>query len=220
MRIELDARGLACPKPVINTKKELDNIDQGAVVVTVDNEIAKENIFKLAKSMNYDASVLKSEKDLICIEIIKGENVIIEEKSQESLSDTCIFINSDKMGNGNDELGHVLMKGYIYTLTESKPYPKSILFVNSGIKLTTENEATIENLKILQDAGVEILSCGTCLDYYGLKDDLCESDIVFKFVKRFNCSITIMNKGEHYFHTQEQLKFFKQWVDESIHKII
>ena len=172
MRIELDARGLACPKPVINTKKQLDNIDQGAVVVTVDNEIAKENIFKLAKSMNYDASVLKSEKDLICIEIIKGENVIIEEKSQESLSDTCIFINSDKMGKGNDELGHVLMKGYIYTLTESKPYPKSILFVNSGIKLTTENEATIENLKILQDAGVEILSCGTCLDYYGLKDDL------------------------------------------------
>lgn len=172
MRIELDARGLACPKPVINTKKQLDNIDQGAVVVTVDNEIAKENVFKLAKSMNYDASILKSEKDLICIEIIKGENVIIEEKSQESLSDTCIFINSDKMGNGNDELGHVLMKGYIYTLTESKPYPKSILFVNSGIKLTTENEATIENLKILQDAGVEILSCGTCLDYYGLKDDL------------------------------------------------
>ncbi|CEK32437.1 SirA-like protein [[Clostridium] sordellii] len=172
MRIELDARGLACPKPVINTKKQLDNIDQGAVVVTVDNEIAKENIFKLAKSMNYDARVLKSEKDLICIEIIKGENVIIEEKSQESLSDTCIFINSDKMGNGNDELGHVLMKGYIYTLTESKPYPKSIVFVNSGIKLTTENEATIENLKILQDAGVEILSCGTCLDYYGLKDDL------------------------------------------------
>ena len=172
MRIELDARGLACPKPVINTKKELDNIDQGAVVVTVDNEIAKENIFKLAKSMNYDASVLKSEKDLICIEIIKGENVIIEEKLQESLSDTCIFINSDKMGNGNDELGHVLMKGYIYTLTESKPYPKSILFVNSAIKLTTENEATVENLKLLQDAGVEILSCGTCLDYYGLKDSL------------------------------------------------
>ncbi|MEF9991496.1 MAG: sulfurtransferase-like selenium metabolism protein YedF [Terrisporobacter sp.] len=172
MRIELDARGLACPKPVINTKKELDNIAQGVVVVTVDNEMAKENILKLVKSMNYEANILKSEKDSICIEIIKGENVIIEEKSQESLSDTCIFINSDKMGNGNDELGHVLMKGYIYTLTESKPYPKSILFVNSGIKLTTENEATVENLKILQESGVEILSCGTCLDYYDLKDAL------------------------------------------------
>lgn len=172
MRIELDAMGLACPKPVINTKKKLDSIEQGIVVVTVDNEIAKENILKLAKSMNLEANVLKTEKDSICIEIIKGENVIIEEKSQESLSDTCIFINSDKMGSGNDELGHVLMKGYIYTLTESKPYPKNILFVNSGIKLTTENEATIENLKILQDAGVEILSCGTCLDYYGLKEEL------------------------------------------------
>ena len=172
MRIELDAKGLACPKPVINTKKELDSIEQGVVEVTVDNEIAKENILKLAKSMNFEANILKSEKDCICIEIIKGENVIIEEKSQESLTDTCIFINSDKMGSGNDELGHVLMKGYIYTLTESKPYPKSILFVNSGIKLTTENEATIENLKLLEEAGVEILSCGTCLDYYGLKENL------------------------------------------------
>lgn len=172
MRIELDAKGLACPKPVINTKKKLDSIEQGVLEVTVDNEIAKENILKLAKSMNLEANVLKTEKDSICIEIIKGENVIIEEKSQESLADTCIFINSDKMGTGNDELGHVLIKGYIYTLTESKPYPKSILFVNSGIKLTTENEATVENLKILQDAGVEILSCGTCLDYYGLKEEL------------------------------------------------
>lgn len=172
MRIELDARGLACPKPVINTKKKLDSIEQGVVEVTVDNEIAKENILKLAKSNNFEANVLKTEKDSICIEIIKGENVIIEEKSQESLSDTCIFINSDKIGSGNDELGHVLMKGYIYTLTESKPYPKSVLFVNSAVKLTTENEATIENLKILQGAGVEILSCGTCLDYYGLKEEL------------------------------------------------
>lgn len=172
MRIELDAKGLACPKPVINTKKKLDSIEQGVIEVTVDNEIAKENILKLAKSMNLEANVLKTEKDSICIEIIKGENVIIEEKSQESLADTCIFINSDKMGTGNDELGQVLIKGYIYTLTESKPYPKSILFVNSGIKLTTENEATVENLKILQDAGVEILSCGTCLDYYGLKEEL------------------------------------------------
>ena len=76
------------------------------------------------------------------------------------------------MGNGNDELGEVLMKGFIYTLTESKPYPKSILLVNSGVKLSTENYDTIGNLKILEEAGVEILSCGTCLDYYGLKESL------------------------------------------------
>ena len=76
------------------------------------------------------------------------------------------------MGSGNDELGEVLIKGFIYTLTEAKPYPKYIVFVNSGVKLTAQNKATIENLKILEEGGVEIVSCGTCLDYYGLKDTL------------------------------------------------
>ena len=151
MYIEIDARGLACPKPVINTKKELDNIEQGIVIVTVDNDVAKQNILKLSSSLNCESRVIKEEKDLISIEIKKGENVIIEEKKQEELEDKCIFI---------------------YTLTESKPYPKSILLVNSGVKLSTENYDTIGNLKILEEAGVEILSCGTCLDYYGLKESL------------------------------------------------
>ena len=172
MYIEINAVGLACPKPVINTKKELDKIEEGIVVVTVDNDIAKQNILKLSNSLNCKAEIIKQEKDLISIEIKKGENVIIEEKKQDELEDKCIFISSDKIGNGNDELGAVLMKGFIYTLTESKPYPKSILLVNSGVKLSTENYDTIENLKILEEAGVEILSCGTCLDYYGLKGSL------------------------------------------------
>lgn len=172
MYIEIDAVGLACPKPLINTKKELDKIDNGIVVVTVDNDIAKQNILKLSNSLNCESKIIKEEKDLICIEIKKGENVIIEEQNQEKLEDKCIFISSDKIGNGNDELGAVLMKGFIYTLTESKPYPKSILLVNSGVKLSTENYDTVENLKILEEAGVEILSCGTCLDYYGLKESL------------------------------------------------
>ena len=172
MYIEINAVGLACPKPVINTRKELDKIEEGIVVVTVDNDIAKQNILKLSNSLNCKAEIIKQEKDLISIEIKKGENVIIEEKKQDELEDKCIFISSDKIGNGNDELGAILMKGFIYTLTESKPYPKSILLVNSGVKLTTENYDTVGNLKILEEAGVEILSCGTCLDYYGLKESL------------------------------------------------
>lgn len=172
MFIEVDARGLDCPKPVINTKKELDKIENGIVIIKVDNYIAKENILKLARSLNCEAKIIKDEKDLIEIEIKKGESDIIEKKQDNALEDRCIFISSDKMGKGNDELGEVLIKGYIYTLTETKPYPKHIVFINSGVKLTTRNEATIENLKILEEAGVEILSCGTCLDYYNLKDDL------------------------------------------------
>ena len=172
MLIEIDARGLGCPKPVINTKKELDKIENGVVIVTVDNSIAKENILKLAKSLNCEVNVAKEEEYLIVIEIKKGENIFIEAKIENELEDSCIFISSDKMGSGNDELGEVLIKGYIYTLTEAKPYPKYIVFVNSGVKLTAQNKATIENLKILEASGVEILSCGTCLDYYGLKDTL------------------------------------------------
>lgn len=172
MKIEIDARGLNCPMPVINTKKELDKIESGLVITTVDNAIAKENILKLANSLNCEAKVIKEEKDLISIEIKKGENVIIEKNENIALEDKCIFISSDKMGEGNEELGKVLIKGFIYTLTESKPYPKHIILVNGGVKLSTENEATVENLKILEEAGVEILSCGTCLDYYGLKEKL------------------------------------------------
>ena len=172
MYIEIDAIGLACPKPVINTKKELDNIEEGIVVVTVDNHIAKQNILKLSNSLNCESRVIKDEKDLISIEIKKGENVIIEEQVKDELENKCIFISSNKMGKGNDELGEILMKGFIYTLTESKPYPKSVLLVNSGVKLSTENYDTVQNLKILEESGVEILSCGTCLDYYGLKESL------------------------------------------------
>ena len=172
MFIEEDARGLDCPKPVINTKKELDKMENGIVVTRVDNYIAKENILKLATSLSCEAKIIKEEKDLIEIEIKKGESDIIEKKQDSILDDRCIFISSDKMGKGNDELGEVLIKGYIYTLTEAKPYPKHIIFVNSGVKLTAQNEATIEHIKILEEAGVEILSCGTCLDYYDLKENL------------------------------------------------
>ncbi|MGL6105672.1 sulfurtransferase-like selenium metabolism protein YedF [Romboutsia sp.] len=170
MHIEVDARGLGCPKPVINTKKELEKIDEGTVVVTLDNDIAKQNIIKLVNSLNYEFKILKEEKDLIVVEITKGKNAIIEQ--QHELEDKCIFISSDKMGKGNDELGEVLIKGYIYTLTEARPYPKYIVLVNSGVKLSAENKATIENLKILEEDGTQILSCGTCLDYYNLNDNL------------------------------------------------
>ncbi|WP_304341372.1 sulfurtransferase-like selenium metabolism protein YedF [Metaclostridioides mangenotii] len=176
MRVEVDARGLACPKPVINTKKELEKLSDGIVITTVDNKMAKENLLKLAKSLNLESNIVKDEEDLITIEISKnGETcelaeAIIEEN--DDLENRCIFITKDSMGSGNDELGQVLIKGFIYTLTETKPYPKSILLVNGGIKLSTVNEDTIGNLKILEEAGVEVLSCGTCLDYYDLKDGL------------------------------------------------
>ncbi|MCT4633375.1 MAG: sulfurtransferase-like selenium metabolism protein YedF [Firmicutes bacterium] len=170
MIIKVDARGLDCPMPVIKTKKALQESEE--VVAIVDNETAKENVSKLAKSMNCNINIRESEGDYY-IDIFKGEKASEEQLNEKSsIQDLVIFVGSDKMGVGSDELGEVLIKGYFYALTECEPYPKSILFVNSGVNLTIEGSPTLENLRKLESLGVEILSCGTCLDYYNIKDKL------------------------------------------------
>lgn len=177
MRIEVDARGLNCPLPVIKTKKELENINEGIVVTIVDNEIAKENVLKLVNSMKCESKINQQENNYY-IEITKGELEELESiqeeiiKKQEVDDNTVVFISSNVMGRGSDELGEILINGFIYTLSQTTPYPKSIIFVNSAVKLTTQNENTIDNLKLLEEEGVEILSCGTCLDYLNLKNML------------------------------------------------
>lgn len=177
MRIEVDARGLNCPLPVIKTKKELDNINDGIVVTIVDNEIAKENVLKLVNSMRCESKVNQQENTYY-IEITKGELEEIQSIQEEIIQrqevddNTVVFISSNVMGRGSDELGEILINGFIYTLSQTTPYPKSIIFVNSAVKLTTQNENTIDNLKLLEEQGVEILSCGTCLDYLNLKNML------------------------------------------------
>lgn len=175
MKREIDARGENCPKPFIMTKKALDDSETGDIVTIVDNEIAKENVCKLVESLNLDYSVEEKGEDFY-IEIQKSgctESTVKTSVDKEvGLKDNVVLFTKDKLGHGNDELGKVLIKGYIYTLTELEEKPKTLLFLNSGVLLTTGESETIEDLKKLEEMGVEILSCGTCLDYYHLKDDL------------------------------------------------
>ncbi|RKD22222.1 selenium metabolism protein YedF [Caminicella sporogenes DSM 14501] len=172
MKLEVDARGMQCPKPVIETKKAMEKINEGTIITIVDNEVAKENVTKLAKSLNCEVEVKEINGDFY-VSIYKG--MVHEEYVPEDKTDTkdlVLLIGKDIMGDGSEELGKVLMKGYFYTLTEIKPYPKAILFVNSGVKLTTEGSEVIDHIRKLESEGVEILSCGTCLDYFNLKDKL------------------------------------------------
>lgn len=170
--IEIDARGQACPKPVIMTKKRLDEINEGTIVTIVDNEVAKENVSKLANSMGLDYSIDKK-GDNYYIRINKGEtNTTLSENVSANLKDMTIGISSDKMGKDNEELGKILMKSFIYTLSETRPYPSSIVFYNAGVKLTTEGSEVLDDLMKLEEEGVEIISCGTCLDFLNLKDKL------------------------------------------------
>ncbi len=172
-KIEVDARGQACPKPVIMTKKELDNIEEGIIITIVDNEVAKNNVSKLANSLGFEYKVDEGENEYL-ITIIKGKGEVKEEeKAKGAVSgDKVVVFSSNTMGKGSEELGKVLIKSFIYTLTETSPYPATLIFYNGGVHLTCEGSPVLEDLKKLEDEGVEIISCGTCLDYFNIKDKL------------------------------------------------
>jgi selenium metabolism protein YedF len=187
----LDCRGLACPKPVIMTKKELEALPSGELEVIVDNIAAKENVSKFVKNIGYEFEV--TEKDNLYYITIKKDGEAIEETCNimdfaNTNKNLVILVGSDKMGFGDDKLGAALMKSYIYALTESEVKPSCMLFLNGGVKLTTEGSEVLDSLKQLEKGGVEILSCGTCLDFYGLKEKLCVGGItnMYTIVEKMN----------------------------------
>lgn len=174
MEVKIDARGLACPKPVIETKKALEGINEGNIITIVDNNAAKENVSRLAKSLKLHYCVSEVDGNFE-ISIFKGAYAQSSEETVQKrpdLANLVIFVGKDTLGEGSRELGEILIKSYFYSLTESEPYPKAIIFVNSGVKLTTLQPQVIDHLKKLTEFGTEVHSCGTCLDYYGVKEML------------------------------------------------
>ena len=166
--IKVNAIGEVCPKPVIMTKKALKEIESGVVEVSVDNVTSKENVEKMAKEMGHTFET-KEEGNVFVITITKaGEK---QENSSEE-ENIVISIGSDKMGEGEDELGKILIKGFIYALTEAETLPKTVLLYNKGVLLTSTFEDTVKDLKILEERGVEILSCGTCANFYHVQDQI------------------------------------------------
>lgn len=170
----VDARGKTCPQPVILTKKEVD-LGENEIITIVDNETSKLNVVKFGSKFNYEVKE-EDKEDGIYITLTKGDRgdkqeILISEVKEIKLNKGFVF-GTDTLGKGSDELGKTLMKGFIYTITETKPYPNFMIFLNGGVKLTSETSDAIDDLKKLEEAGVKIVSCGTCLDYYHLKDKL------------------------------------------------
>lgn len=178
MSTKIDGRGLACPGPVIAVKKALEGISAGIVTILLDNHIAKENVFKFATAHGCSVTITE-EVGGFSLRISKGE--VLEEVAvcpEKALtSDTVYAFLQDKLGHGNPELGAVLMKGFMYTLIETTPRPKALLFMNSAVLLTVEGSPVIDHLTKLAGEGVTILSCGTCLDYFAVKDKLVIGEI-------------------------------------------
>ncbi|AZO94718.1 sulfurtransferase-like selenium metabolism protein YedF [Halocella sp. SP3-1] len=163
---EIDVRGLACPKPVIETKKALKEDDK--LLVLIDSEVVKNNVIKLAQKLNCKVNLLEEGNEYR----LTIEKTAANVKEEGEGNGKVYFISSDKLGKGKDELGELLIKGFISTLIEMDPLPDKIIFINSGVKVPTVNEEAREHLQSLEEAGVTILSCGTCLNYYGLEDKL------------------------------------------------
>lgn len=174
MKKVIDAKGKACPMPVIMAKKE---IDTGVKFfdIEVDNKIAVENLKKLANSQGFTTTIEENDGNFK-VNFSNGceecEEVLAKVEGKKPLGNWSIFINKEIIGAGNEELGQSLMKMFIYTILEGEDLPKSILFMNGGVKVPSLNEQGIEHLKVLQDKGVELLVCGACLNFYGLEDKL------------------------------------------------
>lgn len=167
----LDCRGQQCPQPVVQTRKLMLSQPAVAIKVLVDSDVSRDNVTRLAKSLGYTASVSPAGGNFE-ISLTPGETPVNVESGTAKPGPTVIFIASDEMGNGDAKLGQILMKNFIFTLIESDTTPDAIYFVNSGVKLTVGGSDVIEPLAELANRGVDIASCGLCLEFFSVKESL------------------------------------------------
>jgi len=179
----VDCRGLACPRPVINTKNALEEAGINSVTTIVDNDVARQNVTLFAKNSGYSVSdqeidgffhltVSKPDK------FSPGQETIIKQTAETTDSvGPVYFISTNSLGQGSPDLGQVLIKSLFATIEATKPLPSALLFLNTGVFLTCTGSPVLEQIKKMQSGGTEVLSCGTCLDYYKLKDKLSVGNI-------------------------------------------
>jgi selenium metabolism protein YedF len=178
MKQVVDARGLACPQPVVLTGKALANADQ--VTTIVDDVVAVENVTRLARSKGFsvevsekaDGTYLTLRREGAPIEPTAAESLVACTAPQHAAGTTVVFVPSDCLGRGPAELGERLMGAFFDTLLGLDPKPTTIIFINAGVKLTVEGSPTLEELRALVEQGTEILACGTCLSYFDLTEKL------------------------------------------------
>jgi selenium metabolism protein YedF len=164
----IDLRGMSCPVPVIETKKLLESKDVKEIEVLLDNPASSENVKRFLESKGF-ATVTTQEGDIYRI---KG---VLDEKGSAVAGvakKLLVYIDGETMGKGNDELGKVLVRAFLNTLKELETKPWRLIFINTGVKLVSRESEYIGILKEIKDSGVEILSCGTCLDFFNLKEKI------------------------------------------------
>jgi selenium metabolism protein YedF len=193
----LDMRGQPCPIPVVKAKEVLAEQDTDGVVVVVDNFVAVQNLEKMAKGTRCGISYVE-DGALYRVTIIKwsvsgpftgGQPAEAENKPSETVDKPSeaaggagkgpvVLVTADSIGRGAEELGRMLIKGFVFSLTQLNPLPEAVIFLNGGARLTTEGANTVPDLKVLEEKGVGIYTCGTCANYYKLTEALAVGSIV------------------------------------------
>jgi len=175
----IDCRGLACPQPVIQTKKALS--EAATVTTIVDNDTAKMNVSRMAAKEGYAVDV-EEKGDGIYLHLTRAGAMpegaaATATVAEGALGSTVILVPSDGMGRGDDELGGILVRSFLHTLNEVEPLPATMIFINTGVKLTVQASPVVEDLQALEGRGVNILACGTCLGHFGLKEKIAVGEI-------------------------------------------
>lgn len=196
MEKTVNALGLACPLPVVETKKALEAMTEaGTITVLVDNEIAVQNVSRFAGSRQLAAKSEKTgEKEFHIVIDVPADKLGggTAEVPADEAEPVCVMdgrrkgmvvaIGSNQMGNGAEKLGKSLMKAFIFALTKQDYLPETMLFFNSGAYLTCEGSDSLEDIKELEAQGVEVMTCGTCLDFYELKEKLAVGSVTNMYV--------------------------------------
>ncbi len=170
---KIDCRGMACPQPVMATKDIIEEHPREMVEVLVDNKASRENVSRFLKSQGWTVSVKEAGSGIFSITGAPPTcEIVHEEKSHDGsqAQKILVFIPTDVFGNGSEELGRGLMKNFISTLKEMGTELWRVVLVNAGVKLSSKDSNVLEDLKALEKAGVDILVCGTCLEYFNLID--------------------------------------------------
>lgn len=196
MAISVDCRGKACPEPVIEAKRAIQSANGETVVILVDNDMACRNLQVMAKNMRL--SCVAEQKDGDYQITISGTTLstqsypVCEPLTSATTGKTVVLLSSDTMGAGDDTLGAALMKGFVYALTQLDKAPDTVLMYNSGAKLSARGSDSVDDLKALEANGTEVLTCGTCLDHYGLTDKLAVGSVT----NMYAIAETMLNAGK------------------------
>ncbi len=171
----VDARGLACPQPVILTRKAMT--ESADVTTIVNSASSRDNVRRMAEKSGCTVTVEADGADFY-LHISRAGGVAQEPEAVAALSSApaagplVLVISEDQMGRGNRELGGVLVRSFFHTLGEIEPRPDVIIFFNAGVWLVADNSPVLEDLCSLEASGMSLLACGTCLDYFELRERL------------------------------------------------